>query len=433
MAYVAIKGGEEAIQEAKTLLDVLRTRGAQNGEAPLRMDVIENQLHFLHSQVLSEGGLYDPELASLALKQSLGDTLEAAFFLRAFRSTRPRVGSLPTLDTSKMRVIRRISAAFKEIPGGQMLGPTPDYTHRLFNFELLDESSENFRQTFADWSQEMELDPTLDTFPKVIDFLRAQGMVEECRPNDEAPFDISREPLVFPLPRSARLSLLSRGHRGSLLCLAYSSMRGYGSVHPTVGELRVGYLPVEVSHAVTGETIEIGEILMTECEIITGAGPGAERSTPKLGLGYAACFGHNEVKAISMAVLDRALINGNKSGKFAPCEDQEFVLMHVDGLESMGFCIHYKLPHYVTFQAGLEQLRAKQSLHTEIQTEESAKQAGNVKRNGYSAAPNGTSANNAHEANNTHEVNEANKANEGKTTPETVPETVNTVKTEVRA
>lgn len=388
MAYVAVKGGKGAIQEAKTLLDVLRTRGAANDEPPLRTDVIENQLHFLHSQVLSEGGLYDPELASLALKQSLGDTLEAAFFLRAFRSTRPRLGAMPVLDTSKMRLIRRISAAFKEIPGGQILGPTPDYTHRLFNFELLDETPEAFRNTFAAWREgieELNTDAELDTFPKVVDFLRAQGIVEDAPPNDEEPFDISREPIVFPLPRSAALSILSRGHRGSLLALAYSNMRGYGNVHPTVGELRVGYLPIEAPHPVTGEMIEVGEVLMTECEIITGAGVGAERSTPKLGLGYAACFGHNEVKAISMAILDRALMNGRKGGKLSPSEDPEFVLLHVDGLDSMGFCIHYKLPHYVTFQAGLEQLRAKQNLHAEAEASQT---------NGHkSASTNGAASN----------------------------------------
>ncbi|HLK57332.1 MAG TPA: carbon-phosphorus lyase complex subunit PhnI [Chthonomonadaceae bacterium] len=369
MAYVAIKGGRGAIHEAKNQLEVLRTRGAENGEPPLRLDVIENQLHFLHSEVLSEGGLYDPELASLALKQSLGDTLEAAFFLRAFRSTRPRIGILPELNTSKMRLIRRISAAFKEIPGGQMLGPTPDYTQRLFNFSLMEETPEAFRNALADWMEGLETDAELDTFPKVVDFLRAQGLVEDCAPSEEPPYDITREPFVFPMPRSAALSILSRGQRGSLLALAYSSMRGYGSVHPTVGELRVGYLPIEAPHPVTGVPIEIGEVLMTECEIITGAGPGADRKTPKLGLGYAACFGHNEVKAISMAVLDRALVNGRRGGKLAPAEDPEFVLMHVDGLDSMGFCIHYKLPHYVTFQAGLEQLRAKQSLAKEAEAQ----------------------------------------------------------------
>ena len=84
---------------------------------------------------------------------------------------------------------------------------------------------------------------------------------------------------------------------------------------------------------------------------------------PTFGLGYGACFGHNEVKAISMAILDRALQNGMKNGPAHPSEDPEFVLLHIDGIESMGFCTHYKMPHYVTFQSDLDRLRTTQEKH----------------------------------------------------------------------
>jgi alpha-D-ribose 1-methylphosphonate 5-triphosphate synthase subunit PhnI len=360
MGYVAIKGGGKAIAEAERLLNVLRARGALSGEAPLTLDQIQNQLHFLHSQVLSEGGLYDEQLASLALKQSLGDALEAAFFLRAFKASRPRIAETPILDTSRMRLIRRISSAFKEIPGGQILGPTPDYTHRLLDFEQIDETPEAFRAILEGWLDGLEPDPELDCLPKVVDFLRAQGLVEDTEPSDEPPYDVTRQPIIFPLPRSGALTILARGNRGSLLALAYSNMRGYGSVHPTVAELRVGYLPVEMPHPVTGERIEVGEVLITECELLTSSrGSRQGGGPPKFGLGYGVCFGHNEVKAISMAILERA-IRGGRHEEAAPSEDPEFVLLHVDGLESMGFCIHYKMPHYVTFQSSLNQLRARQ-------------------------------------------------------------------------
>ena len=125
MAYVAVKGGKAAIAQAETLLSVLRAQSADAGEMPLGLAQIEHQLHFLHGQVMSEGGLFDPELAALALKQSLGDPLEASFYLRAFRSTRPRVGETLVTDTANMRVIRRVSSAFKEIPGGQRFGADP--------------------------------------------------------------------------------------------------------------------------------------------------------------------------------------------------------------------------------------------------------------------------------------------------------------------
>ncbi|MDX1934949.1 MAG: carbon-phosphorus lyase complex subunit PhnI [Capsulimonadales bacterium] len=364
MGYVAVKGGGTAIAEAELLLNVLRTRGAVNGEAPLDLDQIQHQLHFLHSQVMSEGGLYDEQLASLALKQSLGDVLEAAFFLRAFKATRPRLGATPVLDTSKMRLIRRISSAFKEIPGGQILGPTPDYSHRLLDFELIAETPEAFREVFTRWCENLEQDPHMESLPKVVDFLREQGIVEEPTFPDEEPYDITRQPITFPMPRSGALTMLARSHRGSLLALAYSSFRGYGGVHPTVAELRVGYLPVEMPHPVTGEPMEVGEVLITECDLFTSSGmysgrEGQSSGPPKIGLGYGVCFGHNEVKAISMGTLERAIRGGRREGA-APAEDPEFVLYHTDGLESFGFCIHFKMPHYVTFQSGLNQLRAKQ-------------------------------------------------------------------------
>ncbi len=359
MGYVAVKGGGKAIAEAELQLEILRTRGARKGETPLSPDQIQHQLHFLHSQVLSEGGLYDEELAALALKQSLGDALEAAFYLRAFKATRPRIGVTPVLDTSKMRLIRRISSAFKEIPGGQILGPTPDYTHRLLNFERMEETPEAFRAILERWLDGITPDPSLDCLPKVVDFLRMQGLVEEASEPNEAPYDVTRQPITFPMPRSGALTLLARGNRGSLLALAYSNMRGYGSVHPTVAELRVGYLPVEMPHPVTGQMMEVGETLITECELLTSSTANKSSGLPTFGLGYGVCFGHNEVKAISMAILERSIRVGRRDGTI-PSEDPEFVLSHIDGLESMGFCIHYKMPHYVTFQSSLTQMRDRQ-------------------------------------------------------------------------
>lgn len=358
MGYVAIKGGETAISEAIALLEFLR---AQNQtDSPLSLGTIQHQLHALHSRVLSEGGIYHPELAALAIKQSAGDSLEAAFYLRAYRSTCPRIGITPVQNTNQMRLIRRISAAFKEIPGGQMLGPTPDYLQRLFRFDLLDESPEHFHQIAKTWLQDLpeELLPT--SFPKVLESLRAEGLLPPVQNQITQPFDITREPLVFPVPRSAALATMSRAETGSLLAIAYSNMRGYGDIHPTVAELRVGYLPVMLPHPVSGELIEAGEVLITECEIVAMYEATAKQSKPSFGLGYGACLGHNEVKAISMAILDRALQKGQQDGADNPSEDSEFVLLHIDGIESMGFASHYKMPHYVTFQSDLDRLRKTQ-------------------------------------------------------------------------
>jgi len=364
MGYVAIKGGGQAIAGAEKLLEFIRTRQGESAE-PLDLDTIENQLYFLHSRILSEGGLFHPKLASLAIKQSLGDTLEAAFALRAYRSTKPRLIETPVLDTTNMRVIRRISASFKDIPGGQMLGASTDYALRLMRTELLNESREDFQAVAAKWLDENHYDDIPDTFPKVLDALREEGLLP---PVDESmaknkPFDITREPLIFPVPRSAALSTMARAETGSILAIAYSNMRGYGDVHPTVAELRVGYLPVMLPHPIPGELIEVGEVLMTECEVVAMYEDDDEGSQPTFSLGYGACFGHNEVKAISMSILDRSLQLGMQNGPTNPSEDPEFVLLHIDGIDSMGFCTHYKMPHYVTFQSDMDRLRTTQEKH----------------------------------------------------------------------
>lgn len=360
MGYVAIKGGAKAISGAELALEAMRTAEGEHG-TPLSLSAIENQLRLLTSRIVSEGGLYHPRLAALAIKQMQGDTLEAAFALRAYRSTKPRVLETPVQSTGEMRLIRRISSAFKDIPGGQMLGPTTDYALRLMRLELVDENPEVFQNIARRFLKEHAASKSLpDTFPKVLDSLRTEGLVPALKNNPATAFDITREPLVFPVNRSASLATMARAETGSLLAMAYSNMRGYGDIHPTVAELRVGYLPVMLPHPVTGEPTEAGEVLITECEVVAmyeGAEPG---ELPTFTLGYGACLGHNETKAISMAILDRALQKGMRDGPANPSEDPEFVLLHIDGVDSMGFANHYKMPHYVTFQSDMDRLRATQ-------------------------------------------------------------------------
>ncbi|CAM5539477.1 Alpha-D-ribose 1-methylphosphonate 5-triphosphate synthase subunit PhnI [Thauera mechernichensis] len=374
MGYVAIKGGGRAIAGAEAAVEALRCAEGEQG-TPLRLSAIEQQLRLLTSRVVSEGGLYHPRLAALAIKQMQGDTLEAAFALRAYRSTKPRLMDLPVQDTRHMRLIRRISSAFKDIPGGQMLGPTTDYALRLMRLDLANESAEDFRavsRRFLDGVGDADLP---DTFPKVVDALREEGLLPPLTRRAHAAFDITRDPLVFPVPRSAALATMARAETGSLLAIAYSNMRGYGDVHPTIAELRVGYVPVMLSHPVTGELIEAGEVLMTECEVVAMYEGDATDGPPTFTLGYGACFGHNEVKAISMAILDRALQKGMRDGPANPSEDPEFVLLHIDGVDSMGFASHYKMPHYVTFQSDMDRLRTTQDKATTVPPQPEGAQA----------------------------------------------------------
>jgi len=368
MGYVAVKGGNEAIERACQLFAHERTKGAS---PPLGVDQIKEQLYLAVDRVMGEGSLYAPDLAALALKQSAGDTFEASFMLRAFRATQQRLGYSLPVNTEKMRVVRRISSAFKDIPGGQILGATSDYTLRLLDFDLLKDDAARrsaFRERlFSNLPADAEIP---DTFPKVIRILRREGLLEEtlvaALPEERA-FDITRQPLTFPASRSAKLQALARGETGGMLALAYSSMRGYGNIHPTLGELRIGYLPLTMPHPVTGEPYVAGEVKVTEAEVL--ARMQGSDGMPRFSLGYGLCFGQNEIKAISMAILDRCT-RTEKPG--SPAEDQEFVLYHIDGIEAMGFCNHWKLPHYVDFLSDLDRLRKAQDLARAGKSQEDA-------------------------------------------------------------
>ena len=366
MGYIAVKGGAAAIENADKFSLVRRADGVST---LLKPEQIREQLHLAVDRVMGEGALYAPDLAALAFKQAAGDTFEAAFILRSYRTTLPRLGYSEPIVSDGMRVIRRISAAFKDIPGGQILGPTPDYTLRLLDFDLQDESSARTRQQIRQLLHDTErLQPLPEHFPKVVAMLRQEGLLvrRHASGEDHGLTDITRQALAFPAPRSAQLQTLARGETGGMLALAYSNMRGYGSVHPVIGELRVGFLPVPFKNPRTGSVECIGEVQVTEAEVIARI---AETEGPaRFSLGYGLCFGHNETKAIAMAVLDRAMSGAEPA---APSEDQEFVLTHVDGIESMGFCNHYKLPHYVTFQSELDRLRRIQAGQVRVEDEQS--------------------------------------------------------------
>lgn len=354
MGYVAVQGGQEAIAAANDLLEQARSGGAA---PPLRAEQIREQLYLAVDRIMGEGSLYAPELAALAFQQTAGDTFEAAFVLRAFRATLPRRRDSLPVDTGAMRVIRRISPAFKEVPGGQVLGATSDYSLRLLDFTLLEDPearrAEARERLFAGAPPE----PIPDSFPKVTEILRREGLLVGRTARAEPPADITRRSLAFPAPRSAALQGLARGETGGLLALAYSSLRGYGDVHPIIGELRVGWVPLTVAHPGTGAPVPAGEIQVTEAEVIARITRAEER--PQFQLGYGLCFGQNETKAISMAILDRCLQAGTPG---MPACDQEFVLSHVDGIEAMGFTNHFKLPHYVDFRSDLDRTRRAQAL-----------------------------------------------------------------------
>lgn len=346
--YVAVKGGAAAIDAAHRLL--ASDRRGDPSVPELTIEQIDRQLGLAVDRVMAEGGVHDRRLAAIALKQASGDAVEAIFLVRAYRATLPRLASTEPIDTARMSLDRRISATYKDLPGGQVLGPTYDYTHRLIDFALETPSGEPGAPLTAT--------PSDEPVPRVNDLLDGEGLIEESRFDPDHPIaDITREPPEFPMDRDARLQTLARGDEGFLLALGYSAQRGYGSIHPFAGEIRQGRVVIEIIPPELGFAIEIGEIEITECQMI-GQFKGSATEPARFTRGYGLVFGRAERKAMAMALVDRAL-RAEELGEAAdaPAQDQEFVLSHADNVEASGFVQHLKLPHYVDFQSELELVR----------------------------------------------------------------------------
>jgi len=347
--YVAVKGGEAAIANAHRLL-ADRRRGDRSVPA-IGIEQIVEQLALAVDRVMAEASLYDRTLAALAVRQSRGDMIEAIFLLRAYRTTLPRFGYSKPLDTANMQIERRISATYKDLPGGQLLGPTFDYTHRLLDPSLLsDETVEEPAQREAEAGRVM----------RVSEILGQEGLIENDGelPEDHQTGDLTREPMEFPMTRDLRLQALARGDEGFLLALGYSTQRGYGRNHPFTGEIRIGEVDVEFDVPELGFAVSLGTIQVTECQMVNQF-KGSSKAPPQFTRGYGLVFGQSERKAMSMSLVDRAL-RAEELGEdiTAPAQDEEFVISHADNVQSTGFVEHLKLPHYVDFQAELDLVRS---------------------------------------------------------------------------
>lgn len=345
--YVAVKGGEQAIDAAhRWMAEERRGDPALPEITPAQ---ISEQLGRAVDRVMAEGALYDRALAARAIRQAQGDLIEAAFLLRAYRATLPRLVDSEPVDTGAMRAKRRISAVFKDLPGGQRLGPTMDYTHRLLDPDATGPAAPEPAPAEP---------PPPTTLPRVMDLLGADALIEPDGDPAPAAADLTMAPLGFPAPRPLRLQALARGDEGFLLALGYSTQRGYGNNHPFVGELRVGEVAVSLVPPELGFAIEIGEITLTECEMINQFA-GSRNVPAQFTRGYGLCFGHADRKAIAMALVDRAMRAGELGeDATAPAQQVEFVLSHCDNIEATGFVEHLKLPHHVDFQSELETIRA---------------------------------------------------------------------------
>jgi alpha-D-ribose 1-methylphosphonate 5-triphosphate synthase subunit PhnI len=362
MGYAGVRGGQEAIAAAERLVRAARYGG---DSAWLELDQITERLPLAVDRVMGEGGLWAPEITARAIRQSQGDLLEAAQLLRAHRSTMPRLAYSEPVATAELRVTRRITPAFRNPPGGQLLGRTADYIPRLLDTaeepgdgpaapasEAAGRTGAGAAPTASVGSGEAagaagDLD--------VMDFLRDAGLLApRASARDDEPFDITRAPARPGTPRSARLSAMARAETGSLTHLWYSvTRRPEHTTAPEIPvELRRGRLPVRIRHPYTGKPVTVAETEVTEARTLRGAGVPGEDAT-RFDVGYGLCFGENEAKALAMAGLDLLVHRDPVTDRL-----EQKVLIHLDGPEASGFLEHLKLPHYVDFRSTMERLQA---------------------------------------------------------------------------
>ena len=351
MGYVSARGGLDAIRAAESLVRTKRLVSESNW---LEEDQILDKLRLLVDRVMSEAGLWDPRLASKAIRQSEGDATEAVHLLRAYRSTLPRFAYSEAIDADDATVMRRIVPAFQRVPGNQLLGRSVDYTARFLERTGDDDAREEAEKLRAAQTEESrDIEPASEEIAprRLMELLREMDMLVDRRLEDDPePFDITRTPARPPAPRSALLSSMARADTGALVNQWYRNILGPdGYLHEvTLGEVRHANMPLNVRHPVTGETVTIMQVRVSEVEAIEDL-VGVEEDRSRFDVGYGLCFGHNERKAIAMANLDIAC--HRDAGR---TQLEQSLLLTTDALDSAGFLEHLKLPHYVTFRSMIE-------------------------------------------------------------------------------
>lgn len=379
MGYVAARGGLEAIEAAEELV---RRKRAEGDSPWLEIEQLTDRLRLAVDRVMSEGGLWAPELAARALRQAEGDVIEAAQLGRSHRSTLPRLAVSATASPDELRILRRIVPAYRTPPGPQLLGRTLDYVGRLLDTTPEDDlrtasTAAAVARSEAGGAERandnghandngpdhvgVAVEPDHDEARRVpkrlYELLRDQDLLIERREAagvDREPYDITRQPVRPGVPRSARLAVMARAETGALVNLWYRNILGPDQhLHEvTLGEVRHGHLPLRVRHPRTGGDVCVGEVRVTEVEAIEDV-DGAQEDCSRFDVGYGMCLGHNERKAIAMANLDIAAERDRGRSSL-----EQSILLTTDGLDASGFLEHLKLPHYVTFRSMVERKRA---------------------------------------------------------------------------
>lgn len=311
----------------------------------------------LVEQVCAEAGLWSPDVAARALAQAGGDTVRAVGLLRVWAAALPQI---PVLDVTPadVQLVRRLSAAYAEVPGGQWLGPAPELASRLLDWgdapahrvEADDEAPDTDGPSETHAAPE-GTPPTRAECPRVRDLFTEAVVVPV--PEDGPGQDPATAPLGHVIDRATRSGVLARGETASLVSLAALVLGRRREA--VLAEATAGHAALRIPHPRTGRPCAVIEVPITEAEAVVDA---EVEGQPALAIGWGASLTTIERRAIAIALLDGALqADTDASGGLAI--DDQTVMAAIDGSATNGFVEHLRLPHHASFASYLDQVRTR--------------------------------------------------------------------------
>lgn len=321
-------------------------------------------LDLLEHQVCAEAGLWGPDAARRALAQSRGDVPRAVSLVRVWAGALPRIESC-TVSAADTVILRRVSAAYPEIAGGQWLGAAPELASRLLIWDepaghrpeasSVDAEAEDAGE-YEGWCVDgheaataaTAKPPTRAGCPRVRDLMNDLPLLEPTERGEGD--DPARTALRPPLGRATRLGVLARGETSSLVALA-SLVLGRRR-EAVLAELTTSAVTVRIPHPRTGRPVAVAEVPVAEAEAVVDADVDGR---PGFAVGWGVSIGELDRRAIALALLDGAI---QADGGTTPLVlDEQTVTAAVDGAASNGFVEHLRLPHYASFASYVDQVR----------------------------------------------------------------------------
>lgn len=307
---------------------------------------------YLTDQVCAEAGIWAPDAAARALRQSRGDLVAAVGMLRVWAATLPH--DLPVdLGDDDLRVVRRISSAFAEVPGGQWLGLAPELAGRVLDWDdpaptaVATPEDSPGPPIHDESASEPDGVPVVGRLGRVRDLLAGANLNTGA---DDAPvcgLDPASTALSPDPDRPSRQAVLAGAEGAPLTAVAAAVMNGRREAILT--ELLVCHARVRLPHPRTGVGAEIGSVPCVTAEVALDA---LVDGTPGLVLGWGTTLGGNERRALSAALVDGAL--NDQADPPTVRLDTATVLTLTNASANNGFVDHLKLPHHASFASYLQ-------------------------------------------------------------------------------